>query len=70
MSGDSSEPRQVRCPACGGPSLYDSRNHFRPFCGERCKQIDLGAWASESFKVAASAVLATEDEAEWHNAAH
>ena len=52
MSVDTSSSRQVRCPVCGGPSLYASSNRFRPFCGERCKQLDLGAWASESFKMA------------------
>ena len=41
----------VTCPQCGGPSLYASSNVFRPFCSERCKQIDLGAWASEQFTV-------------------
>ena len=44
-------PRMVRCPACGGPSVYAPENRFRPFCSERCKLHDLGAWASESFRV-------------------
>jgi endogenous inhibitor of DNA gyrase (YacG/DUF329 family) len=26
-------------------------NPWRPFCSERCKMIDLGAWASEEYKV-------------------
>lgn len=41
--------KTVRCPACGGPSRYAPDNRYRPFCGERCKQHDLGAWASERF---------------------
>ena len=41
--------RVVRCPACGGPSRYAPDNPDRPFCGERCRQQDLGAWASERF---------------------
>ena len=45
------KPRIVRCPACGGDSIYGATNPFRPFCSERCKQMDLGAWASESFRV-------------------
>lgn len=45
------KPRTVRCPACGGPSLYSPENRFRPFCSERCKTHDLGAWASESFRM-------------------
>ncbi|MDO5692241.1 MAG: DNA gyrase inhibitor YacG [Pseudomonadota bacterium] len=45
------KPRTVRCPACGGPSVYVPENRYRPFCSERCKLHDLGAWASESFRV-------------------
>ncbi len=45
------KPRRVRCPACGGASVYSAANAFRPFCSERCKALDLGAWASESFRV-------------------
>jgi endogenous inhibitor of DNA gyrase (YacG/DUF329 family) len=41
----------VRCPGCGGDSVYGPANLFRPFCSERCKNLDLGAWASESFRV-------------------
>lgn len=43
--------KTVRCPACGGASVYAASNPYRPFCGERCKQHDLGAWASETFKL-------------------
>ena len=41
----------VRCPQCGGESVWSADNRFRPFCCERCKLIDLGAWASESYRV-------------------
>ena len=43
--------RQVTCPQCKGPSVYAPGNAFRPFCSERCKNIDLGAWASEDFRL-------------------
>ena len=49
------KPRIVPCPACGGDSIYASSNPCRPFCSERCKKLDLGAWASESFRVASEA---------------
>lgn len=39
----------VRCPACGGDSVYAPSNRWRPFCSERCKQMDLGAWASGGY---------------------
>lgn len=43
--------RKVRCPACAGQSLYSQANPYRPFCSARCKGVDLGAWASEEFKL-------------------
>jgi endogenous inhibitor of DNA gyrase (YacG/DUF329 family) len=42
---------KVRCPQCGGESVWAQTNPFRPFCCERCKLIDMGAWASESYRV-------------------
>lgn len=45
----------VTCPGCGGASIYAVTNPYRPFCSERCKQVDLGAWASEQFAVPAAA---------------
>ena len=43
--------RKVRCPQCGGESLWAPENAWRPFCSERCKQIDLGAWASDAYRI-------------------
>lgn len=43
--------RTVKCPACAGDSVYGPSNPYRPFCCERCKKMDLGAWASEEFRV-------------------
>ena len=36
----------VNCPNCGKSAKWTPKNPFRPFCSERCKLIDLGAWAS------------------------
>ena len=41
----------VICPVCKGKSIYADSNPFRPFCCERCKDHDLGAWASESYRI-------------------
>jgi endogenous inhibitor of DNA gyrase (YacG/DUF329 family) len=41
----------VRCPSCGGDTVYGASNPMRPFCSNRCKKMDLGAWASEKFTV-------------------
>lgn len=43
----------IRCPGCGGDSVYAADNPFRPFCSARCKNGDLGAWASERYAVPA-----------------
>ncbi len=51
MPASPAKQRKVRCPQCGGESLWSADNKFRPFCSERCKLIDLGAWASESYRV-------------------
>ena len=37
----------VRCPTCHKRIVYSTSNPYRPFCSERCKLIDLGAWASD-----------------------
>lgn len=44
--------RLVPCPACGASSEYAPGNPWRPFCSERCKAGDLGAWAMERYRVA------------------
>ncbi|WP_350296339.1 DNA gyrase inhibitor YacG [Limnohabitans sp. Rim8] len=51
MSLSEKKPRLVPCPTCAGDSVFNSTNIYRPFCSARCKGIDLGAWASESFRV-------------------
>lgn len=53
MSDSTSPAPTVKCPTCGGPSLFAPRNAARPFCSQRCKDIDLGAWAAEEFRVPA-----------------
>jgi uncharacterized protein len=50
-SANEPSPKIVACPQCGGDSVYAPQNAYRPFCSERCKQLDLGAWASESFRM-------------------
>jgi endogenous inhibitor of DNA gyrase (YacG/DUF329 family) len=44
-------PRIVVCPGCRGPSEFAPDNRYRPFCSERCKNHDFGAWASEGYRV-------------------
>lgn len=44
----------VNCPSCGKKVVWNENFPYRPFCSERCKQIDLGAWAEEKYRVPAS----------------
>ncbi|MCE5979964.1 DNA gyrase inhibitor YacG [Pseudomonas sp. JR33AA] len=55
-----SQPLTVDCPTCGAPVEWNEKNAFRPFCSDRCKLIDLGAWAAEEHKIAGS--QESEDE--------
>jgi hypothetical protein len=43
--------RFVNCPQCGKSVPWDPANRYRPFCSERCRVIDLGAWASENYRI-------------------
>jgi uncharacterized protein len=44
--------RRIACPRCGEATVFAASNRWRPFCSERCSGIDLGAWASEAYRVA------------------
>jgi endogenous inhibitor of DNA gyrase (YacG/DUF329 family) len=46
--------REVACPRCGTRRDW-SGNPWRPFCSERCKLIDLGAWLTEKNAIAGEA---------------
>jgi len=45
--------------------VWSAASPFRPFCSERCKNVDLGAWASERYAIADEADPSIEgDDAE------
>lgn len=46
----------VACPTCGAPVEWGEKSPSRPFCSERCKLIDLGAWAAEAHAIPGDAV--------------
>ena len=55
------EPRCVACPTCGVSVVWGKASPWRPFCSERCKMIDLGAWATERYRLP---VVEDKDEPE------
>jgi hypothetical protein len=50
----------VRCPTCGRSVEWTERSPWRPFCSERCKLMDLGAWASEQHSIPGDTAEAEE----------
>jgi endogenous inhibitor of DNA gyrase (YacG/DUF329 family) len=47
--------RSARCPQCGKAFDWQPASPFRPFCSQRCKDIDFGAWAAERYRIPAVA---------------
>ncbi|MAF48376.1 MAG: DNA gyrase inhibitor YacG [Rhodospirillales bacterium] len=47
-------PKKRQCPMCGQPA----ESAYRPFCSKRCKELDLGNWLNESYRVP---VVETDD---------
>jgi endogenous inhibitor of DNA gyrase (YacG/DUF329 family) len=58
MTDDARPISKAKCGICGKPVAAE----FRPFCSARCKQIDLGRWLNESYRV--PAVEQDEDAAD------
>ena len=39
-----------KCPQCRKETPWQD-NAYRPFCSERCRTLDLGAWASDTYHI-------------------
>ncbi|HEX8010306.1 MAG TPA: DNA gyrase inhibitor YacG [Casimicrobiaceae bacterium] len=63
MSSAAGLPPTVACPTCGAAVAWSEASRFRPFCSERCRLIDLGAWATESYRAPVSEDKAEADDA-------
>ncbi|MBI4237874.1 MAG: DNA gyrase inhibitor YacG [Deltaproteobacteria bacterium] len=48
------------CPHCRALTLWEG-NPYRPFCSERCRQIDLGQWAMETYRIPGEPANAADD---------
>ena len=46
---------KVKCPTCRKEVGWENNPH-RPFCCERCRLIDLGAWTQERYRIAGEEV--------------
>jgi endogenous inhibitor of DNA gyrase (YacG/DUF329 family) len=54
--------KTVACPTCQRPVEWSPDSPFRPFCSERCKLIDLGAWASEQHRIPGEEIPVVRDD--------
>jgi uncharacterized protein len=51
----------VKCPTCQRPVEWSEQSAYRPFCSDRCRLIDLGAWLTEQHKIPDEAVAEPQD---------
>jgi uncharacterized protein len=42
---------KTRCPICKADIERPDDFELRPFCSSRCKQIDLGNWLSDVYRI-------------------
>ena len=52
----------VTCPTCQRKVAWSADSPFRPFCSERCRLIDLGAWVSEQRGISGDESLPSDGE--------
>jgi hypothetical protein len=49
--------RKGGCPICGKPV----DQHFKPFCSQRCRHVDLNRWLSGTYRIPGAEGPAGED---------
>ena len=47
MADEAPRPASRPCPVCGKPAAPA----LRPFCSERCRQVDLGRWLAGDYAI-------------------
>jgi endogenous inhibitor of DNA gyrase (YacG/DUF329 family) len=52
---------RVKCPTCRRELDWETAP-YRPFCSDRCRLIDLGAWLSEGHAIPGESVVPEGDE--------
>ncbi|MCB0358161.1 MAG: DNA gyrase inhibitor YacG [Bdellovibrionales bacterium] len=52
--------RILTCPYCRKNKSSLEKGVY-PFCSERCKTLDLGAWARQDYRIAAEELPSEED---------
>jgi uncharacterized protein len=53
--------QRLRCPTCQRAIQWSDQFPYRPFCSDRCRLIDLGAWLSEKHAIPDDAPEAADE---------
>ena len=61
---------KVKCPHCGKATVWNEAQRWRPFCSERCRMIDLGAWLDGSRRIPGEEHSASEEDMESSDTPH
>ncbi|HEX7228881.1 MAG TPA: DNA gyrase inhibitor YacG [Candidatus Binatia bacterium] len=51
---------KVKCPTCRKETVWEN-NPYRPFCSDRCRIVDLGAWAQERYRIPGEEEIRSDD---------
>ena len=51
MTDNKISQARIACPTCSKKVVWSTENPDRPFCSSKCKLIDLGEWANESYAI-------------------
>jgi endogenous inhibitor of DNA gyrase (YacG/DUF329 family) len=51
----------VKCPTCKRPVEWSQESVYRPFCSDRCRLIDLGAWFGEQHRIPDESATAADE---------
>lgn len=69
MSSSDTKTLEVTCPTCKKQTVWQG-NPTRPFCSERCKLIDLGAWANDEYKVPTNEAPSDAEDSDEDSQSH
>ncbi len=56
--------KTVHCPTCKKLVQWSNEFPYRPFCSDRCRLIDLGAWADDAYVIPSQTPLDNDENIE------
>ena len=52
---------EIKCPQCDTLCQWED-NPWRPFCSDRCRLIDLGAWIDGDYRIAGQKPMEIDED--------